>query len=291
MLERQQDEQQLDGGVQEFTEDDLQFDASYVQKLNEFLQKTEIKEQPTFYLYKYENYMNGEAKAIIAKFCEGDPPDEDTIGKQFGSGRYLLCMAVPKTNNRKSMMRAYKFRVHAIYDKLKESSNPVVNNFPVQQFNPDQSISFSFNLIEKMITILQPLISKTNINPDMGSLLVNNYQGVQEILQKQMFENIALMGEVQRKALETKEGNMIEVEEDSLPSVIEQIMPLLNEWLPKLLGNNTQAKAVSTIVKSTPQFKQLIANKVQFRKLLNHLDNEQGKEKVDILLKNLGLKR
>jgi len=92
----------------------ISFNLSYIDRINTFIERNDLLESsPMYYLYKYDNAQAGNTKSFIAKFNEVEPPDEDTIGKKFGSGRYLICVAIPAcTKAPKGFMRAYNIISH-----------------------------------------------------------------------------------------------------------------------------------------------------------------------------------
>lgn len=283
--------------VEEFQDGDLNFEPSFTQKITEFLQKAALDVQPVFYLYKYENYMNGEAKALIQKYKDCDPPDEDDIGRAFGSGRYLLCMAVPPSgNSKKGAMRAYRFRVHPHYDTIR-NANSFVAPYPIDhrpaavQTTGSSSLIEAVTILERLMLAMAPMMNREQ-NPDMQAMLLQNFNTTNSILKRQMLDNVDLLTDYQRKIADVQGENMgTATEELPGPSIVEQIAPLLNEWLPRLLGGGAQAKAVQQVVKMSPQFSQIIKDRGKFKQLVSYLDKTRGKEETEKVLLALKLKR
>jgi hypothetical protein len=123
--------------------------------------------------------------------------------------------------------------------------------------------------------------------------MFKNYEVTSEVLKKNLLENVRVQSDLQRKLLKNNitEEDMSDTEIQEETGILEQLKPLLVEWLPKLLGDNAQAKVVQNLVQSTPQFKKVINNVNELKTLIAYLDNEKGKATTDKILANLKLKR
>lgn len=286
--------------VEELTAADGIADPSYILKIQEYLEKQKIDVmQPVFYLYRYENYTSGEAKALICKYKEGDPPDEDDIGRKFGSGRYLLVMSIPRSagNNKKTQVRAYRFRVHPEYDKLR-SESPVMggNNmpvpYPVIEKNSGSSLVDAIQIIERLITAMVPMFNKPK-DESISEVLNQSYGVMGDMMKKSMMNNIALMNDFQKSLVFGGNAEMDETEvlEEEEPSIISQIAPLLTEWIPLILGKGPQATVAQKAVQMTPQFQQIVKNKSELLKLVNYFDQEKGPAETDKILTALKIRR
>jgi hypothetical protein len=259
------------------------------------MQRNDLLESgPVYYLYKFDNAQSGEGKAFLSKFTDTDPPDEDFIGKTFGSGRYMIVVAIPVGEKApKGFMRAYRIKIHPYYDTLKkEIVAPPVAPTIIQQSG--SSLTETIDVLKTLITAIAPLMAQKQESPDFSTMLFRNYEITSEVLKKNMLENVKNQSEFQRKMLSMENGegmgNTTQTDEEE-PGLIEQLKPMIMEWLPTLIGNSTQAKAVQQVVKAAPQFKQIINNKKEFKMLLAYLDQERGKEITDKILSNLKLKR
>jgi len=296
------EENELDLEIDEqFEEIDLKkarMSLSYVDRVQDFIRRNELLEVSTvYYLYKFENVQSGQQKAFIAKYTDNDAPDEDKIGREFGSGRYLVVMAIPEcTKIPEGSIKAYQIRIHPHYDTLRNkqlaANPPAAQTTIIQQ--PANNLSDTIDVITKLIGAIAPLLAqRQQQGPDMNALLFKTYENTSEVLKKNMLENVKVAADLQRKLASVENGGSEEMQTDTEEetSLLETLKPLLVEWLPKLIGDNPQAKAVQTIVKTTPQFKQIISNKREFKTLVSYLDQAQGKETTDKILSNLKLKR
>ena len=284
-------EQVGEAPFEEFTENDGFVDPSYLARINSFLamSKADVSEA-TCYLYKYDNYTSGEAKSILHKYEGGDIPDSDEVGKQWGSGRFLLVLGIPASGGRKALMRAYKFRINPVYDLQRTGS-------PVQQVSHDSGkngMAESFTMLQGLLAMLIPLFQRPSESPDMSKILMGNYDLFGGLMKKQMMENIELMNDYQRKLQLVREGAEMkndEEGEDQAETIIDQIKPLLAEWLPKLIGGGKEAKVVSKIVRDTRMFKEIAKNQNMVRALISFIDKEKGRDEADKVLASLGMQR
>lgn len=284
--------------IEELDEKDIIVNLSYVDRINDFMQRNDLLESgPVYYLYKFDNASSGESKSFLSKFTDTDPPDEDFIGKTFGSGRYMIVVAIPISDKApKGFMRAYRIKIHAYYDTLKEKVDRLVSApvAPTIIQAPGSSLAETVELLKTLITAIAPLMAPKNDSSDFSTMLFRNYEITSKVLERNMLENVKNNSELQRKMLSMGNGedmgNETQIEEDE-PGLIEKLSPLIMEWLPSLIGNNPQAKAVQQMVKTAPQFKQIIGNKKEFKTLVSYLDQEKGKEVTDKILTNLKLKR
>lgn len=285
-------EQDTPGGAEVQTEE---FEAlSYVDQINDFIARNNLLEiEAVYYLYKFDS-NTGNAKSFIHKYSAVEPPDEDTIGRTFGAGRYLVILAIPRCEKApKGYMRSYQIKIHSYYDTLKQAPAAPAPTI-IQQSGGN--FSDAFEMIAKIVAIITPLLQRSQQPqiPDMSAMLFKTYEATNEVLKKSMTENVKNLGEMQRKILSLENGEMnteVDTDEEEETSLLETLKPLIMEWLPKLIGNSPESKVVQSVVKNTPQFKRIISNKQEFKTLVSYLDQQQGKEVTDKVLGSLKLKR
>jgi len=261
---------------------------SYTFRISELLAKCEIEETPTFTLYKYDNPSNAEEKSFIERYVRDDPPSEDEIGRSFGSGRYMLIMAVPYKKG-ESLCRVYRFRVHNRYDKI---AYPQTAGIPQQQSQvivKDNSGIQMFEMIERLMKVLAPLLIRPS-DPDLKSLIYQNYKDTAEVLKKQQLSTIRAFDGM-RDQIEQGGDDMPDNTTEKEPTIIEQLAPFLQQFIPLLVGGGKRAEGVAAVARATPQFAAIVKDRGSFQRLLKHLDASEGKEKTDKILAVLKLKR
>lgn len=279
---------------EEYTEKDGFVDPSYLARINTFIAmaKADVSDA-TCYLYKYDNYTSGEAKSTLHKYDGGDIPDQDEVGKQWGSGRYLLVLGIPASGGRKALMRAYKFRINPVYD-IQRTGLPAAQQVPVSHDSGKNGMAEAFTMLQGLLAMLIPLFQRPSESPDMNKILMGNFDMFGGLMKKQMMENIELMNDYQRRLQLVKEGADMRNDdegEEQAATIIDQLKPLLAEWLPKLIGGGREAKVVSKIVKDSQMFKEIAKNQNMVRSLISYLDKEKGREESDKILSTLGMQR
>lgn len=261
--------------------------SSYSFRIQELLQKCDIEGTPTYTLYKYDNPVSGDEKSFIERYVQDDPPGEEVIGTSFGSGRYMLIMAVPWKGH-DSLGRVYKFKVHSRYDKIAFQQPSVIPQQSQVIVKENSSVQM-FDMFERFMRMITPLLIRPQ-DPDIKAMLFQNYRDTAEVLKKQQVSTIRAF-EGMREQIETAGEDMPTGTAEREPSIIEQITPFVQQFLPLLIGGGKKAEAASTLVKSTPQFAAIVKDRGNFQRLLKHLDTTEGKEKTDKILSALKLKR
>lgn len=280
---------------EELVSSDGCIDANYHARLLDFLAKSDLTvNEAQFHLYKYENYMSGEAKAWVAKYVESEPPDEAEVARAFGSGRYLLIMTVPG----KSIVRSYRFRISALCD----GARPEVSPHPIVYDNRknNDGMKDAVLLFQQVVATLIPLLRPPE-SANYSKMMDSNYSMVADVMRKSMMSNVELMEEYQRKVSMLKSKNDHRVidmqqEEDSsnennFATIIAQIAPLLEAYLPKILGGGAQGKVVSGMVRDSAMFHEIKRNRSMVNALIAYLDQEKGADETDKILSALSLKR
>lgn len=268
-------------------------------KILAFLERAEMTDaQPVFYLYKYENYVSGEGKAFIQKFEDCDPPDEESIARVHGPGRYLLTLSIPASKGgKRGLTRMYRFRVHPSFktgDNLMQSTAPAPAFMAPAVQPAGGGMIEAFGVLEKLLVMLVPLFNRPRDENVLG-ILNQNYEAVNGLMKKQMQENMLLLNEYQRSIADLGESvpmfNEQETETEETPSIIEQFAPLIQQWLPLLMGGGPQAQAAGTLVRAVPQVQSVIKDKLQLRKIIKYLDDTNGPDTTDRILRALKIQR
>jgi len=210
------------------------------------------------------------------------------VGLQFGSGEYRYLITFRAVDNNPPRVKAFKFNIHPCYDEKRrkmgaEAPAPTMLSAGrgVSEFGG------AMELIKGVVDMLKPLINAQPVAPvDQSGTMLQNYTLMNEVLKKNLMENIAL-----HKDLAGKINNAEPFDEgDDMPEEtnwLAQVMPFIESILPKILGDGIQSKATVAAVKALPQFKQIVKDKGEFKKLVDGLTAEVGAEKVAALLKKL----
>lgn len=289
-------------GIEEFdvSETDQHSAASLSGRVHAFLQRIDMADtSPVYYLSKYDHFGAGEQKAFVAKFEDCEPPDEALIGSKYGAGRYILTCQIPAGGGRKSpIVRIYRFRVSPVFDRKDEGTAPaaIPATYPAPAASPQAGFLEAFALFEKMMMMIVPLFNRPRDENVLG-ILNQNYQSVNDLMKKQMMDNLKMITDYQRTIAElgNGEGESMETtaadERPEPPSIIEQFGPLIQQWIPVLLGGGPKAAAAGALVQTVPQVQEVLRDKLQLRKIISFLDNQQGPDKTDKILAALKIQR
>lgn len=290
---------ELNSGIEEFdiSETDQHSAASLSGRVYAFLQRVEIEDtSPVYYLSKYDNFGSGEQKSFVAKFEDCEPPDEALIGSKYGPGRYILTCQIPPSRNRKNpVVRIYRFRVSTAFARREEPAHLAAIPAAIPAAAPGVGMPEMFAMFERFVSLLLPLFNRPRDENVLG-ILNQNYSTVNELMKKQMQDNLKLLTDYQRNiASITEEGEAEEVDTTDdraeTPSIIEQFGPLIQQWIPLLLGGGPKAAAAGALVNTVPQVQEVLKDKMQLRKIIAFLDQSQGPNKTDKILAALKIQR
>ena len=301
MSETQDTKQQENGDGGSIIERNIQ-NPTLRMRINAFMTKERINtDEVMYYVYKYDNPMSGNSKTMIDKTTI--EPDEDTIGREYGGGRYLICLTVG-TGGEDGKMRSYELKLNKRYDMLAEESKrqkasaALVPASPAASFDPSAMIATTMTMMKTMIEIFAPIMRPVQPTapalPDLSGIMVQNFQTVNELMRGQAVEMAKLMRDVQRGVLAGDVDDDIDDEDSEAEQnqgILEMITPLLSEYIPKLLGDGPESKIVQTAVRSAPQFKRIVKDKNATAELVNYLDQTQGKQKTNAILQKLKVQR
>lgn len=287
-------------GIEEFdvSETDQHSAASLSGRVHAFLQRIDMADtSPVYYLSKYDHFGAGEQKAFVAKFEDCEPPDEALIGSKYGAGRYILTCQIPAGGGRKSpIVRIYRFRVSPVFDRKDEGMAPaaIPATYPAPAASPQAGFLEAFALFEKMMMMIVPLFNRPRDENVLG-ILNQNYQSVNDLMKKQMMDNLKMITDYQRTIASLGEGEEVETttteERPEPPSILEQFGPLIQQWIPVLLGGGPKAAAAGALVQTVPQVQEVLRDKLQLRKIISFLDSQHGPDKTDKILAALKIQR
>lgn len=247
------------------------------------------------YVYKYENPTSGDIKVLCDRIDE-DIPDPHSIGLLYGAGRYMMIVSIPQGGNQSSKAKGLRFRLHARYDELRDKAkagqlqDPAAGAAAVPVVSGSgSSLKDGIEMVRVVVDMLRPLLeTKQAAAPDMSRVLEGQYDMVQRIMQKSLSQSQDLIAEVNRAKLDSAGGDAVE---DREPDFIEKIGPLLDRFLPVLLGGGPGGAATAAAVKSLPEFAQVVSNARELGRVVAYLDKSQGREKTDKLLAALRVRR
>ena len=281
---------------------DNNIDGEFENLFSSWIEENKAEDQKaTVSLYKFDDFKSGNDKSFVWEW-ENDIPSKHSIGLRWGGGRYLLLVTIP-TNKKtgKPLIKGKRFKLNPYYDELRkkeQENNQQGLNVPTI-INPVNSLQDTFSIVKQVVDLLTPLI-KQNQQPlnnappltDLTPFLMQNYKMVQGVLTRSLIDQQRALKEMQDFYEGENNNGAEEMETTTTGNIVtDTLLPLVEKYLPAILGNTPQANILIGILKGLPQFKQIVENKTELCDWIKALDEEIGKNKTDKLLKKLNLSR
>lgn len=297
-------EQKNDDDVVELQDEEVPYTERIAEFLAQFGETDEV--EPIFYLYKFDDPLSGKSKQFCKKYAD-DPPEQEDIGLQFGGGRFVIIMHIPPLSpGKKAMTKSYKIKLHPRFDELCRQRSIQFQQQQPSQVNRQQSTVDSFAQIERLIAIVTPLIQlitplfqRPPRDESMQSILQTTYSSVNELLQHNLTENFKMLRDVRSQMADVLgEGPVgaVALEEPVIEKpekndMLTMLLPLLSEWLPKLLAGGMQSNILSSAIQQAPQFREILSDQNEMEKLIKFLVQTQGVDDTNRLLETLNINR
>lgn len=284
------------GDVSEVAADELSVlidDMSIESKLKEWA----ARENPECltvrtYIYKYDNPTTGDNKVLCDRVDE-DIPDPHQVGMMYGSGRYMMIVAIPDGTQQQKKVKGLRFRLHARYDELRKNAGSVVSMGapPAAVPVPVNSMRDGLEMVKAVVEILRPMIDNrpaaaVSAGPDITKILESNYEMMAGMMRRSLTDSQQMIQEVHKAKLESG-GDPVNDE----PDFLARVMPLVQQFLPLILGGGGTAATTAAIVRSIPEVKKVIGDRGELVRVVSWLDKSQGKEKTDRILAALRVRR
>lgn len=270
--------------------------------IEEFIERENIQQESIVYrLWKFDT-LNGENKQFAAKYVDCPPPDEDAIGREHGGGKYMLIMHARNPKTHKNLTRVYKFVVHSRYDDIRSGMAVQEYGRQRQQYTPvhvqtihERSPVDMIGTLKAISEIIGPLINRPLSPVDQSAQIMDTMAAVMKRSLQDQFTFMAKMRDQMAfqpiHDIDDKEEEEEEERESELSKIITIVTPLIERFVPSLLGGGVEGQVVAKLIKNAPEFKKLMKNKGEYSQLVSYLDETQGKEKVDQVLAALKIER
>lgn len=296
--------------VQEVPDSELEglFDeADISRKLRDWVAR-ENPEQVSYltYLYKYDHPTTGDAKVLCTRY-DNEIPDPHEIGLAFGSGRYLVMVNIPETAETTKKIRALRVRLGTHYDTLKKQAEAgLIPGFqppgamaPGAMAYPPAAlarggmggVSEGLELVERVLGMFLPLIAaQQSTRPDMSAMMQEQYGMISGVLKRSLADQQELARDVIRARVEAGKDED-EDEDEGEGTMLERILPLIEKFVPLLTTPGPQASATAAMVRSVPQFAEVLKDRGELVRIIKYLDMTQGQAKTDAVLRSLKVAR
>ena len=243
-------------------------------------------------LYKYET---GKKKAFVGQW-EDEAPSKNEIGMKYGSGKYHLMISLPAISAEdKPRIKSYTFRIHEIFDSYLKKDTPAI--VPI-----DPQIQM-IQMMQAMMAMITPLLAamRQPTQPDplmmFQPFMAKQAEMMQDITKTSIQNQLATANELINNRMAGDDDDYDDDNEgeemSQPPNLFESILPLIEQFLPTIIGDKTGlvAKGLLGAVKKAPQFKAVLQDKSSYIRLIEHLDGKYGNAETNKILKMLKLKR
>lgn len=272
--------------------------------LYEYLQRNDLVDNEYFIsLYKYDR-DHGEMKTFCEKFI-GEIPNEDSIGKIYGGGRYCLILQVrDKTGKARGTTR--KFKLHKRYDRFANSSGQEQGVFPMislggSQGNGGNQLQDAVNLVRVMMGTFMPMLKMLQgpqqlapqENPQsetMASMMTENYKAMNEAMKEMMLDNTQLFNDVSRRAVDLPEVTEDENETSGVVGMFNSLLPFVEKLLPMVTQRGAQGMQAVKTIQEMPGFKNAVKDKATIKKLYDFIEAKHGTGTAKQILQKFKLK-
>lgn len=215
-------------------------------------------------------------------------PDIDEIANDFGGGNYQIAL---KYKDPKEMI--WKTKTQSL--SVDESFSKRLGSSPAgQQDQFDTFIGRSFGMVEKMISVLSPLIRPqiaTTANEQQVALM-NKMMSENFKTQQNLLKEYAMQVKQDTHVVDDEEYDDDDEEQppEEKGSPMETIINgLIEKYLPALLGDGVQSKVVANMITGSQEFQDISSDQSKANLLVQYMIKQIGEEKTNLVLKKLGL--
>lgn len=250
-------------------------------------------------LYKFEK-GTGASKEFIDQW-EDQILTEHEIGLRHGGGRYLLFINA-KGRDGKNKVGSKKLKIHSRYDELSRrhkmglialSGNSTENQNVIPQNNGIESITMSLNIMKELMSMFLPLLnagSAQRTDPfDMTKMMSNMFNSVNSVMKQNLLDNSQFYNDMQRELYNMDSVVESDNEISGVQGFINSVAPLLEAFLPSILGGGKPAQKTVSQVKNLPIYNKLVQSQQHVQALTKFIEAKHGKQAVDKVVKSFGL--
>lgn len=267
--------------------DDLRDFAGYDRSLHEYIETGGGAKSFTAKLYKYDNMSK--TKQYLCDTRSDEMLSQEDVGMMFGSGDYRYLVLFP--DSPKLDPKAFKFNLHSIYDQKREKAGLVS---PVDTRQQKGGILESLEIMEKFATIMKSIAPPVTVSAPQAQgpeIMAGMFSMMQELMKKSFRDNMEFMSEIAKEKRELIDNSETEDEPERAGNMLDTVLPIIERFIPIILGNNPQSAAAVAVAKSMPEVKKLMGDKRQLKDAIQLLDKKLGKQETDEVLKKFGVSR
>ena len=240
-------------------------------------------------LYKYDPKYP--TKQMLMEKRRNDILDADSIGMQYGSGEYRCLVCFP--DNPKIPPKAFKINIHPVYDERRRKAGLDLGGSP-QVPQVDQLAMF-----RSFVEILKPVFDRqaapAGPTPEgmiqqsqMLSVVLDNQLKKQMEWQDRLLAGREKEARTRYREYGPDQGGDADDEGGSI--MWRTFIPLLEKYLPVILGGGIKSEITMDMIKASPVFKDLIRNKQELTAAIALLRQTCGQANADAALKKMGVR-
>ena len=288
-------------GKSQIVPDSVPFEAPDAphELLSEWIAETGLLSSGGFKTYLYQ--ITGTDQRSFVKSFDDFIPSLDEIAALVGAGRFLLMV-----RGARGGIKSVNVRISELYKGRPDHAAPAV----MQQYqqSPMQGIEQALGIVERLFEkIVQPVMkqgadlrtheSSSAASPAAAAgtdALSKMMQQVNDFALKTAQQSIMQANEIRSMAAAIPaaahyQDEEDEDEEETEMSVAERVIPLIEQFLPVLLGNAGTAAAFAPIVKAAPDFIELTKDKEALHDVARYVSLKFGRAALGDMVQRLGL--
>jgi hypothetical protein len=270
-----------------------------------------INDEYKCFLYQIlDDRQNG--KKVCCRTYINQIPSLHEISEDFGGGDYMVIV-----NGRNKVSRAKRFTLHENFSKKAtdrfHSAPP-----PTQTYSALESLEAAFTIFDRVAGMMEKMNGGKPQQPaEIASSISEIYRGVNKVLSDSISDNARFLRDSQEQILKNAYHRLDEEQDEidalnesddeqqpeptpgdvpPLPAepstaeaVIQLVAPLLDEFLPKILGDGPVSTAIITGIKMHPLFKTMQKKPNDLQAFVNFMVEKYGVEKAQAAANALGI--
>lgn len=266
--------------------------------LTEWITETGLSSSGGFKTYLYQ--ITGPDQRAFVKSFEDFIPSLDEIAALVGAGRFLLMV-----RGARGGMKSVNIRISDLYKGRPEALQQLPQQYATQ--SPMQGIEQALGIVERLFEkIVQPVMkqgadlrtheSSAAGSPAIGAgtdALSKMMQQVNDFALSTAKQSIMQANEIRSMAAAIPAAAQYEDDEEEEQeqemSVVDRVIPLIEQFLPVLLGNATTAAAFAPIVRAAPDFVELTKDKEALHDVARYVAVKFGRAALGDMVSRLGL--
>lgn len=228
-------------------------------------------------LYKYSK-AGDRIKEMCFQYID-EIPTEHNIGLTFGAGRYE-CIFNGQDAAGKKYSLCRKFTLNSHYDLLreKENKNQLAGNVPPAIVRMQNSeVGQAMSVMKEIMGMILPFMQlNAAAQRQTTSSPLDAFKGFNEVLRQNALDNTQFYNDIMRKIGQVPEAVETQGESEMNNGFLGQIFPLIEKFLPMIIGNQKKSSQTIDSLKALPGVASVLQDKNQLAAILKKIKTEKG---------------